>query len=273
VLSGKVYFYFWVIADGQVNNGLTVGAQRLAPLINLEITAMKYFPINLQIADRKCIVIGGGRVAARKVATLLECGGVVEVISPELVAELRELHRQGRLIWRVRSYQPGDLAGAFLVIAATDAEEVQAAVFDEAVAANQLINVADVPQRCNFILPAVVSRGDLVIAVSTAGQSPALAQRIKKQLAEAYGDEYATVVEIMGRLRPEVLALGLGSDRNKEIFSALLNDDMVGWVKVGDWSAIENHLRAVLGTDLDPDCLNNLKKVLSCRPNPHCQPS
>jgi len=231
---------------------------------------MKYFPANLQIAERKCVVIGGGRVAARKVATLLACGGVVEVISPELTEELGEHQRHGRLSWLDRPYQLGDLAGAFLVIAATDDEEVQAAVFAEASAANQLINVADVPQRCNFILPALVSRGDLVIAVSTAGQSPALARRIRKQVAEAYGDEYGTVVEIMGRLRPVVLALGLGSRRNKEIFTALLNDDFVDWVKVGDWPAIENHLRSVLGAGLEQGCLTNLKKMLNCRPNPLC---
>lgn len=228
---------------------------------------MKYFPVNLQIAERKCVVIGGGRVAARKVATLLECGGLVEVISPELGEELRARQQQGELVWRARPYQSGDLAGAFLVIAATDDEGVQAAVYAEASAASQLINVADVPQRCNFILPAVVSRGDLVIAVSTAGRSPALARRIRKQLAEAYGDEYGSVVEIMGRLRPALLALGLGHRRNKEIFHALLTDDFIGWVKGGDWAAIENHLRAVLGEGLEPGCLKEIKKMLECRPN------
>lgn len=231
---------------------------------------MKYFPVNLQIAERKCVVIGGGRVAARKVSTLLACGGAVEVISPELVEELRGHHEQGKLTWLSRPYQPGDLAGAFLVIAATDDEEVQAAVYAEASAANQLLNVADVPQRCNFILPALVSRGDLVIAVSTAGKSPALARRIRKQLAEAYGDEYGTVVEIMGQLRPEVLALGLGHGRHKEIFNALLSDDFVNWVRGADWPAIENHLRTVLGEGLDPECLKKIKKMLNCQSSHPC---
>ncbi|NTV13610.1 MAG: bifunctional precorrin-2 dehydrogenase/sirohydrochlorin ferrochelatase [Desulfobulbaceae bacterium] len=231
---------------------------------------MQYFPVNLLIAERKCVVIGGGRVAARKVASLLECGGVVEVISPDLTEELQEQRRQGRVLWRQRSYRPGDLAGAFLVIAATDAEEVQAAVFAEASAANQLINVADVPPRCNFILPAVVSRGDLVLAVSTAGKSPALARRIRKQLAEAYGDEYGTVVEIMGLLRPLVLALGLGHGRNKEIFTALLSDDFVAWVRGGDWLSLENHLQTVLGNRLEQGCLTKIKKMLDCRRELQC---
>jgi len=225
---------------------------------------MQYFPVNLMIAQRKCVVIGGGKVAARKVAALLDCGGTVEVISPVLTEELQEHHRQGHLQWRQRSYRAGDLAGAFLVIAATDAEEVQAAVFAEASAANQLINVADVPPRCNFILPAVLSRGDLVIAVSTAGKSPALARRIRKQLTEAYGDEYGTVVEIMGLLRPVVLALGLGHGRNKEIFNALLSDELLGWVKGGDCSALEKHLRLVLGERLDPGSLQKIKEMLNC---------
>lgn len=225
---------------------------------------MKYYPVNLSIAGRRCLVIGGGRVAARKVATLLECGGAVEVISPDLTAELQALFRQGRLAWRDRPYRPGDLAGGFLVIAATDNEEVQAAVFSEATAAGQLVNVADVPQRCNFILPAVVSRQDLVIAVSTAGKSPALAARIRGQLSEAYGDEYGTVVEIMGLLRPVVLALGLGPESNKEIFKALLHENFAVWVKAGDCSAIEHHLSVVMGDGLDQACLGEIKELLNC---------
>jgi len=232
---------------------------------------MKYFPVNLKIDGRKCLVIGGGRVAARKVAALLACGGTVEVISPELTEELHEQQRHGHLSWCARPYQPGDLDGAFLVIAATDVEEVQAAVFAEASAANQLINIADVPSRCNFILPAIVSRGDLIIAVSTAGQSPTLARRISRQLAEAYGDEYGTVVEIMGRLRPVVLALGLGPERNKVIFDALLCDDFVSWVKVGDWSSIENHLRTVLGEGLGQGCLKKIKRMVNCRLGSPCE--
>jgi precorrin-2 dehydrogenase/sirohydrochlorin ferrochelatase len=237
----------------------------------LEIAPMQYFPINLLIADRKCVVIGGGRVAARKVAALLECGGIVEVISPELGEELHAFLRQARLLWRERQYQVGDLAGAFLVIAATDDQAVQTAVFAEALAANQLINVADVPQRCNFILPAVVSRGDLTIAVSTAGKSPALARRIRKQVAEAYGDEYGTVVEIMGLLRPVVLALGLGSARNKEIFTALLAEELPAWVKAGNRTALENHLRKVLGEGLEQGCLNRIIKMLCCPLSHPCE--
>ncbi len=225
---------------------------------------MKYYPVNLAIAGRKCVVIGGGEVAARKIATLLDCGGSVEVISPDLTPGLRELHDEGRLFWQARSYCPGDLAGAFLVIAATDNEEVQSEVFAEASAANQLVNVADVPHRCNFILPALISRGDLVLAVSTAGKSPALARMISRELAEAYGDEYATVVEIMGLVRPLILARGLDHRRNREMFSALLHPELPIWVKKGDWARLRKHFSKVLGDDLEPECLKKIEKMLNC---------
>lgn len=225
---------------------------------------MKYYPVSLAVSGSKCVVVGGGEVAARKIATLLECGAQVEVISPALAPELHRLHDQGVLRWRERPYQAGDLAGAFLVIAATDDEQVQAAVFAEASAANQLVNVADVPTRCNFILPALVCRGDLVLAVSTAGQSPALARRVSRELAEAYGDEYGTVVKIMGFLRPLVLARGAGHRRNREIFTDLLHAELPAWVKNGDWSRLAGHLRLVLGDSLAPEHLNKIKKMLNC---------
>jgi len=225
---------------------------------------MKYYPVNLAIGGRKCMVIGGGEVAARKISTLLECGGLVEVISPELTPGLQKLYVEGRLRWLAKPYDPGDLAGAFLVIAATDNEKVQAEVFAEASAANQLVNVADVPLRCNFILPALLSRGDLVLAVSTAGKSPALARLISRELAEAYGDEYATVVEIMGFLRPLILARGLDHRRNREIFAALLHPELPTWVKKGDWPSLREHFSMVLEDGLETESLKKIEKMLNC---------
>jgi precorrin-2 dehydrogenase/sirohydrochlorin ferrochelatase len=225
---------------------------------------MKYYPINLSIAGRRCVVVGGGEVAARKIATLLDCNGLVEVISPELVPALQRLRQQGELLWRARPFCPGDLAGAFLVVAATDDEQVQAEVFAEASANGQLVNVADVPARCNFILPALVSRGDLVLAVSTAGKSPALARRISRELAEAYGEEYGIVVEIMGLLRPLVLARGGGHRFNRELFNTLLHAELPHWVKNADWTCLEAHLVQVLGDDLTSEYLNKIKKMLNC---------
>ena len=225
---------------------------------------MKYYPVNLAIAGRKCVVVGGGEVAARKVSTLLDCEAAVEVISPELTPGLGKLSAEGRLHWQARPYRRGDLAGAFLVIAATDDQEVQAEVFAEASEANQLVNVADVPSRCNFILPALVSRGDLLLAVSTAGKSPALARQISRELAEAYGDEYRTVVEIMGLLRPLVLARGLDHRRNREVFAALLHPELPAWVKRGNRQRLREHLSTVLGEGLETECLKKIEKMLNC---------
>jgi len=225
---------------------------------------MKYFPINLDIAGRKCTVVGGGKVAARKVATLLDCGGAVLVISPELAIELEELYQAERISWLQRQYQPGDLRDSFLVIAATDDESVQEDVFVEAEKNGLLINVADVPQRCNFILPAIVKRDDLTISISTAGKSPALASKLRQNFEEIVGPEYGTLAEIMGLLRAEVLAQGRPHEENKIIFASLLHENFADWVKAGNWSKIEEHLNGIMADNLSAKCLNSLKKVLNC---------
>ena len=224
---------------------------------------MKYFPVNLDIAGRKCIVIGGGKVAARKVGALLDCGGTVQVISPELSAELQELHHAKRIKWLQRQYQQEDLRGAFLVIAATDDELVQEDVFCEAEKNSQLINVADVPQRCNFILPATVKRDNLTISISTAGKSPALASKLRQKLEEIIGPEYGTLAEIMGLLRSEVLRQGRPHEENKIIFAALLHEHFADWIRQGRWDMIKEHLIENLGDNISPECLNTLKKVLN----------
>lgn len=206
-----------------------------------------YFPICLDIQGRCCVVVGGGRVAERKVAILLEHGGRVRVISPELTPGLRRRHEAGEVEWRAASYQEGDLAEAFLVIAATDDAAVQARVYAEAKEHQILVNVADVPKWCNFILPATVRRGALSIAVSTGGKSPALAKRLRQELATRFGPEYGELTDILGRLRPLVLAMGRPHLENQELFSRLLHDDFPTWVRERNWPRIAEHLRAVLG--------------------------
>jgi precorrin-2 dehydrogenase/sirohydrochlorin ferrochelatase len=225
---------------------------------------MKYFPVKLDIAGRKCTVVGGGKVAARKVGSLLDCGGEVQVISPELTTELQELQQAKRIGWLQRQYRRGDLGGSFLVIAATDDELVQEEVFSEAGKNNQLINVADVPQRCNFILPATVKRNDLTISISTAGESPALARKLRQKIEELIGPEYGVLAEIMGLLRPEVLGMGRPHEENKIIFESLLHEHFIDWIRQGDWDMIEKHLTGTLGDNISPECLNTLRNVLSC---------
>jgi len=206
-----------------------------------------------------CIVVGGGNVAERKAKSLLQCGASLKVVSPVLGSDLRALYEQGKIDWVSRPYQPGDLAGAFLVIAATDDPNVQRQVFSEAEENNILVNVADVPERCNFILPANVRRGDFTISVSTAGKSPALARKLRQALQKQFGSEYGILVELLGALRPMVMDRGKTQPENKEMFERLLADDLAGWIRDGAWESISGHIHGVLGGDTDLAFLATIK--------------
>lgn len=165
---------------------------------------MRYYPIYIDLNDRLSVVIGGGHIAERKVCTLLECGARVRLIAPEATDGIRAMASDGRIEWVPRAYEPGDLAGAFCTYAATNDNAVNTAVYDEATRNSQLCNVVDVPPLCNFIVPSIVNRGDLAIAVSTSGNSPALAKRMKEDLNAHIGPEWQALNDLLGRLRPEV---------------------------------------------------------------------
>lgn len=185
-----------------------------------------YYPISLDIDGKRCVVIGGGEVALRKVNTLLEHDAIVQVISPELCSELEDWLAAGRIIVSKRSYADGDLAGAFVVIAATDDADVNRRAAAEAEKLGVLVNVVDVPELSNFIVPSHLRRGDLSIAVSTGGASPALARRIRERLEGEFGDEYAALLALVGRARSELRRGGVditGDDwRNALDIDALL---------------------------------------------------
>ncbi len=219
---------------------------------------MAYFPINVELSNRPCTVIGGGRVALRKVKSLLACDATVTLISPAATPELEMLATQGLLTWHQRGYRAGDLTGSFLVIAATDDETVQEQVHQEAEQNNQLLNVADVPKWCNFILPATLRQGDLAISISTAGKSPVLAKRLRQELEKSFGPEYNLALELMGALRPLVLARGLPHKENKIIFEQLLHPDLITLLGKGEWQTIRNHIQTVLGAEVDLSCLDTL---------------
>lgn len=224
---------------------------------------MGYFPICLDITGRRCMVIGGGRVAERKALSLLEHGGRLTVIAPELTSELARLAEAGQLFWLDRGYETGDLVGAFLVIAATDDPEVQQQVHSEAAARGILLNVADVPKWCNFILPATARRGDLAISISTAGKSPALAHRLRKEIEQRYGPEYELVLELLGLLRPAVLGQGRPHSENKVLFQKVIDSDLIDLVKKNDWGKVENVLERIVGSETAADCVNAMRKRLA----------
>ncbi|MFW8602189.1 precorrin-2 dehydrogenase/sirohydrochlorin ferrochelatase family protein [Desulfobacterota bacterium M19] len=209
---------------------------------------MNYYPVCLNIAGRSCLIIGGGRVAERKAGGLLDCGAEVCVISPRLSPGLRLLYEQGVISWRQRGYESDDVRGAFLVMAATDDHEVQDMVVADCGRHNIPLNVADVPDKCNFILPALVRRGSLSIAVSTSGKSPALARELKKRLRAEIGVEFERLNDMMGLLRTEVMGRGLDQEQNEALFKEILAVGPAAWIKEHNWPPIQAHLEKVLGT-------------------------
>ena len=209
---------------------------------------MHRFPINLDITEKAVVVVGGGVVAARKCAALLDAGARVTVIAPCLDSSLEGLLREGRLRHEARQYRPGDLTGAFLAFAATDDPAINRAVADEAASRLVLADIADAPELGSFSLPAVMKRGDLRIAVSTGGKSPALARLIRRELEAAYGNEYARALDIMGRVREKLLTVKGNSAYNKQIFSELA-ERLPPLIRNGSAGAIEDLLRKLLGPD------------------------
>lgn len=164
---------------------------------------MPYYPVFLSLQGKQCAVVGGGAVAERKVMSLLECGGDVVVISPRVVKGLRLLAEQGKLQLLKRSYRRGDLKGAKLVVAATNDARVNAAVAGEAQKKGILVNVVDDPVLSDFIVPSALRRGELVIAVSTSGESPALARKVRTELEKHFVPEYAQLVALVSEVRRE----------------------------------------------------------------------
>jgi precorrin-2 dehydrogenase/sirohydrochlorin ferrochelatase len=182
---------------------------------------MHYLPINLDIRDRLAVVVGGGPVAARKCAALLEAGARILVIAPDLDDSIAAEIEAGRIRHQARGFEQDDLEGAFLVFAATDAPDVNRAVAREAAARAILADIADAPGLGSFTLPAVMRRGSLQITVSTGGKSPALARHIRDRLDGQFGPEYAAALELLGDLRTKLLTAKGNSAYNKRIFDEL----------------------------------------------------
>jgi siroheme synthase-like protein len=192
------------------------------------------YPLILtNLAHVRCVVVGGGAVAERKTRDLLEGGARPIVISPDLTESLAGWRAEGRIAHIERVYRAGDLAGGFLAIAATDDRATNAAVAEEARGLGILVNVADDPADGNFHTAAVVRRGDLLVAVSTGGASPALTARIRRELAARYGDEYARLLALLRRLRAGP-ARALHAEKRTALWRRLVSDSMLGWLRDGE---------------------------------------
>jgi len=210
---------------------------------------MHYYPIFLKVENLPCLVVGGGEVGARKVQTLLSCGASVALVSPEVVEWLEEKIQEGVVDLVGNHYEEKQLEGCSLVIAATDDVELNCQIAKDAERRGLLCNVVDYPQEGNFILPALIQRGALTLAISTSGKSPALARQIREDLEQRFGPEYADVLEIMGAVRSRLLRESQDSRVNKEKFDRLVKSELLELVRRRDFAAVDNILHTVLGSN------------------------
>jgi precorrin-2 dehydrogenase/sirohydrochlorin ferrochelatase len=216
---------------------------------------MKPYPIMMILQSKPVIVIGGGRVAARKVPHLLECGAQVTIVSPELVHDLKELTRQGLVQWIQKEFDAGlfdRFPSPVLVFGTTDRREVNVAIYEAATERGIPCNIADVPDLCSFIVPGTVRQGDMTIAVSTGGASPALTRRIREDLQERFGPEYCLMTRLMAGLRREILSLGATSQENKPLFMSIVDSDLLDALRARDRDRAARTLARVLPAEIDP---------------------
>jgi precorrin-2 dehydrogenase/sirohydrochlorin ferrochelatase len=190
--------------------------------------------VNLTLEGRAAVVIGGGEVASRKVEDLLAAKAHVTVIAPRLGDRIVALADEKLVVAHRRPYRAGDLAGAFLAIAATDDENLNARIYGDAAAMNLLVNVVDRPALCTFTVPATVHRGDLTLAIATEGRCPALAGILREELEERYGPEYAELVDVFGEARKKMIELGWSGQRIRE--------RLAGIYRAGDRSLLNEFL-------------------------------
>jgi precorrin-2 dehydrogenase / sirohydrochlorin ferrochelatase len=208
---------------------------------------MGYIPIFFDVTGRPCVVIGGGEVAARKVESLLEAGARVTVVSPRLSPTIQAAVARGLVTHIARDYAPGDIRGCVLVYAATDDPKLHRELAAEARALGIPINVADVPELCSFIAPAVVKRGALQIAISTGGASPAFAARIRRELEDRFGAEYSLTLDLMRAARRRLHADEIAPVERMRRLTDLANSALPDAIAAGDVAAVERILAAHLG--------------------------
>jgi len=192
---------------------------------------MRYYPVNLDIQNRNCLVVGGGSVGTRKVSTLLACGARVSVITLQASQILKDLFNKQIIQLKQRPYESADLGGVFLVIGATNNKILNLSIYNDAIKSNMLCNIADQPEFCNFILPAIVNRGDLILAISTSGKSPAFAKKLRKDLEKQFGPEYAEFLSLMGKIRKKLLAQKHEPEAHKALFEQLIAKGLLQLIK------------------------------------------
>jgi len=211
-----------------------------------------YYPVYIEMRGQPCVVIGGGKIAEGKVDGLLAAQANVTVVSPDLTAHLDDLVEQEQIIYTERTYQPGDLTGAFMVICATDQAEINQQVWQEATANRQLVNVVDDTPRCNFIAPSILRKGDLTIAISTSGKAPALAVRLKERLQREIGPEYERFLELAGELREPLARHIPDFETRKALLYQLVDSEILDVLASGDEASAREIISRVAGFDFEP---------------------
>ncbi len=208
----------------------------------------RFYPLFLRLDNKPVLVVGGGRVAERKVKSLLRCGARVFIVSRELTSGLKRLLHEGRLTFLGKDFSPEALDNKLLVIVSTDDMEFNTHVARLAKQKGIMVNVVDYPSECDFILPSVIRRGDLVIAISTSGKSPAFSKAMRKRLESLYGREYGIFLDIIAALRSLLIRIGASEEKKDKIFKKLWNSDMIDKIRKDDVEGIAR-LIAELGKD------------------------
>jgi len=210
------------------------------------------YMVNLIVEGRVAVVIGGGEVAERKVQDLLAARASVTVIAPQACGRIVALAEEKRIQARFRPYLKEDLAGAFVAVAATDDQEINARVAHDAAAMSVLLNVVDRPALCTFTVPATVRRGDLTFAVATEGRCPSLSGILRDELESRYGPEYAELVSLFAELRQEMMSQGWAGRRIRETLARTYRDGVAGLLAAGDRQSLNDFLRSRVGSEFPP---------------------
>lgn len=207
-----------------------------------------YYPISLNVTRRPCAVIGGGPIAEQKVLALLDAGALVTVVAAELTARLQALATEGAIRVLRRPYRRGDLHGAFLAIAAGEDRTANAEIWEEAGRERVVLNAVDDTPHCHFIAPAIFRQGDLTVAVSTGGKSPALGVRLRDRLGAHIGPEYAAFLDLLGGLREEIAAREPDFARRTELWYRLVDSDVIEYLRRGDTDGARRRIMTLLDT-------------------------
>jgi precorrin-2 dehydrogenase / sirohydrochlorin ferrochelatase len=210
-------------------------------------SAVKYYPLFLNIADRRCIVVGGGDVAERKVGRLLEFGASVVVVGKALTPAIESMKKEGRINHIDADYDKAVIDGAFLVIGATDRDDVNAEISRDGREMGILVNIVDDPDKCDFVLPSLLKQGDLLIAISTGGKSPALAKKLREDMEQLFGTEYETLLDVMGQLREKLVVKGHPSHENRRLFESVVHSDILKHIRNKSWEKVKKIIYDITG--------------------------